>query len=286
MTKPVTVRWGPDGSGRSIALPLDDNAGERQALEDLVGSCVPATFGRNRQDVYDENYRRAGAMDTTRFMTDFCPYEHGIIDIITQLLSPPITGDLKTVEPVTAQMSKEEEYRRSRRIIGVVQRFSMRRMGMSESMIHAEDVPNCMAQLGVPIMANDPLSLRLQNMLIESAMPTSNATPSLFPDFLPESQVTEIARERMIAKIRAEHDRRDTVRNEQNTQKSLRQRGIRAALYKLNVYSGTFLEGSRDRAVAWTMVNRARHALHDAFHVHHGQRMPRGPRISLTPFCL
>jgi hypothetical protein len=33
------------------------------------------------------------------FTTDFCPYEAGIIDIVTQILLPPITGDLKPSPP-------------------------------------------------------------------------------------------------------------------------------------------------------------------------------------------
>ncbi|PIA93152.1 hypothetical protein CB0940_05228 [Cercospora beticola] len=94
-TKPVSIRWGADERGRTISLPItwpSDQAAYQQLIED----CVPATFGRNGQDVYDESYRRAGALGTEHFMTDFCPYKAGIIDSVAQLLLPPFTGDLRS----------------------------------------------------------------------------------------------------------------------------------------------------------------------------------------------
>lgn len=93
VTKPVTVRWGSDGQGRVLALPAVDG-NDQAALGGLVRACAPATFGRDGKDVLDETYRRAGALSTSEFMTDFCPYEMGIIDIVTQLLLPPVIGDL------------------------------------------------------------------------------------------------------------------------------------------------------------------------------------------------
>lgn len=47
--------------------------------------------------MYDETYRRATKLDTTEFCTDFNPYEHGIIDIIAQLLLPPVRTDFSGI---------------------------------------------------------------------------------------------------------------------------------------------------------------------------------------------
>ena len=40
----------------------------------------------------DDNYRKAGKLDTDQFLTSFCPYATGIIDVVTQLLLPNSTG--------------------------------------------------------------------------------------------------------------------------------------------------------------------------------------------------
>jgi len=93
-TKPVTIRFGEPGSGLVLRLPTE---GTDQALQSLLSSCEPATFGRGGQDVYDETYRRATKLDTTEFCTDFNPYEHGIVDIIAQLLLPPVRSDLSGI---------------------------------------------------------------------------------------------------------------------------------------------------------------------------------------------
>lgn len=68
--KPVTIRWGPDGHGRLVALPLTTPQ-DCETLKQLIKDCEPAIFGRGGQDVYDETYRRAGAM--ADFTTNFCP---------------------------------------------------------------------------------------------------------------------------------------------------------------------------------------------------------------------
>lgn len=63
MARGVAVRWGSNGAGSALTLPALD-AGEGEALQRLIGDCKPATFGRGGEDVYDESYRRAGALDT------------------------------------------------------------------------------------------------------------------------------------------------------------------------------------------------------------------------------
>lgn len=108
--------------GRVVTLAVQDVAVET-ALHHLINDCTPATFGRNGKDVYDESYRRAGALGAEHFMTDFCPHEAGIIDIITQLLLPLIVGDLKPEPPPPPPKSAPTDdmpYERRLEIYGVL----------------------------------------------------------------------------------------------------------------------------------------------------------------------
>lgn len=83
--KPISLRWGNDGHGHLLTLPQHADSA---CFNQLVQDCIPATFGRGGEDVHDAEYRRAGALSPREFMTDFCPYEAGIIDVVTQLLLP------------------------------------------------------------------------------------------------------------------------------------------------------------------------------------------------------
>jgi hypothetical protein len=56
LASPVTIRWDGDGRGRVLSLPTTDAASEA-TCQQLIDSCMPATFGRDGQDVYDESYR-------------------------------------------------------------------------------------------------------------------------------------------------------------------------------------------------------------------------------------
>ncbi|TFK66431.1 hypothetical protein BDN72DRAFT_823422, partial [Pluteus cervinus] len=53
-------------------------------LQDLTDACLPATFGRDKEDVYDESYRKARKLDLDDFATKFDPHAAGIIDIIRE----------------------------------------------------------------------------------------------------------------------------------------------------------------------------------------------------------
>ncbi|EMC97740.1 hypothetical protein BAUCODRAFT_122166 [Baudoinia panamericana UAMH 10762] len=90
MAKGVTIRWGQHGEGRVVTLPcrpsVSGSSEGTAALPQLIADCTPATFGHDGKDVYDPSYRLAGAMSAQDFTTDFCPYETGIIDMITQIL--------------------------------------------------------------------------------------------------------------------------------------------------------------------------------------------------------
>ncbi|KEQ72142.1 hypothetical protein M436DRAFT_10329, partial [Aureobasidium namibiae CBS 147.97] len=88
MTKPVTIRYGAPGQGQTLRLPTKTT--KDPGFLNLISTCEPATFGREGRDVYDEQYRKATKLDTSDFCTDFCPYETGIIDIVSQLLMPSI----------------------------------------------------------------------------------------------------------------------------------------------------------------------------------------------------
>ncbi|OTA35065.1 hypothetical protein BTJ68_05211 [Hortaea werneckii EXF-2000] len=83
-TKPIRIRWGANGAGKTLSLPLQDPSDEG-LLQDLIAACHPATSGRGGQDILDPTYRRAGALRPADFMTDFCPYESGILDILYKL---------------------------------------------------------------------------------------------------------------------------------------------------------------------------------------------------------
>jgi hypothetical protein len=104
MTKPVTIRYGAPGQGQTLRLPTDTT--KDPAFLNLINACEPATFGREGRDVYDEKYRKATKLDTADFCTDFCPYETGIIDVVSQLLMSSIKrkalGPVELTKPLPA----------------------------------------------------------------------------------------------------------------------------------------------------------------------------------------
>lgn len=72
-----------------LVLPLDSKStGEDgiKSLHQLVSDCEPASFGRGQQDVMDPEYRRAGKLDPSRFVSDFQPDE--IVRRVEQYLVP------------------------------------------------------------------------------------------------------------------------------------------------------------------------------------------------------
>ena len=91
-TKPVTIRYGPLGHGQTLSLPTETT--KDPAFLNLISTCEPASFGREGKDVFDEQYRKATKLDTTEFCSSFCPYETGIIDIVTQLFMPSVKREI------------------------------------------------------------------------------------------------------------------------------------------------------------------------------------------------
>ncbi len=89
--KAVYVWFGDKGNATNIVfsatgIPSKD-------LEQLVLPCQPASFGRGGEAVLDEGYRKAGNLDNEAFATNFCPYQAGIIDVVSQLLVPQTPHD-------------------------------------------------------------------------------------------------------------------------------------------------------------------------------------------------
>ncbi|KAK5714856.1 hypothetical protein LTR17_016966 [Elasticomyces elasticus] len=89
-TLPVTLRFGPDGSGNVLSLSADANS---DAFKKLLVACTPASFGRDGENVVDESYRKAGKLDVAAFCSDFCPYTTGTINnVVNQLLVPSLNA--------------------------------------------------------------------------------------------------------------------------------------------------------------------------------------------------
>lgn len=93
----ITIRWDNKEQvhSRTLKLPLGDDTVTQDAFNTLVADCQPATFGVGSQEVLDEEYRKAGKMNTEDFCTDFNPYEHGIVDTINQVLAQASVTDAR-----------------------------------------------------------------------------------------------------------------------------------------------------------------------------------------------
>jgi hypothetical protein len=82
----IQVCFGLSGSGFTVTFDRDGPS--PKDFEHLLKACQPASFGRGGEAVLDEQYRKAGKLDRSQFATTFCPYEAGIVDVVTQLLVP------------------------------------------------------------------------------------------------------------------------------------------------------------------------------------------------------
>lgn len=113
VTRPLSLRFSQAGAGTMITFPPTDP--EHADLSYLISHGSPATFGRGGDDVYDEQYRKAVAMNSSDFMTDFCPYKTGIVDVVTQLLLPgvipqrPLGNNARTGDDSHARQKLFEE---------------------------------------------------------------------------------------------------------------------------------------------------------------------------------
>lgn len=224
VTKPVTVRWGLDGQGRVLSLP-GRSTQDSAALQDLVQACQPATFGRGGENVLDETYRRAGAMSTDAFSTGFCPYETGIIDVVTQLLLPPVIDEAwhnPGDGPEAGGEVVDEQTRRIDEAIAMkVDTDFVLRQGYRA--IHTSQLPSLLADLGISAADEDELG-----DLVEKFDPLRTGS-------FASNVACELVKERMDAAA-AEQACGQTLQLEV-TERKRTFRGLRAELYKLNVYS-------------------------------------------------
>ncbi|KAF7300601.1 Fe2OG dioxygenase domain-containing protein [Mycena chlorophos] len=71
------------GEGEREARSLNFENATNQHLEELATACQPATFGRGKEDVLDENYRKAGKLDCTNFAASLDVGTLHIVDAIS-----------------------------------------------------------------------------------------------------------------------------------------------------------------------------------------------------------
>lgn len=62
---------GPEPNGQPEHTKMIQSPAKFDACKSLTESCHPATFGRNKEDVLDESYRKAGKMDRGEFSISF-----------------------------------------------------------------------------------------------------------------------------------------------------------------------------------------------------------------------
>ncbi|KAK3706750.1 hypothetical protein LTR37_012595 [Vermiconidia calcicola] len=223
LTKGVTLRWGKHENGQVLTLPVTD----KTALEELVNACTPATFGRGGEDVYDESYRRAVALSAGDFMTDFCPYESGIIDIVTQLLLPSITGEL---EPAPPRSEVAKRYGLSHSQEGEIHYCIMKFTRQNSDYIYSAGIQKCLAGLRI-------LPATTEGMLAIMGRLDMTGTGLTFKHDFIELAAQRISARNAAKKQMSGDDRKEA--SKANAQKrKMMSRGIRAELYKLNIYTG------------------------------------------------
>lgn len=99
---------GQQSECNKIVFPLSsrkEGSGEKDLLR-LFDCCHPATFGRGKEDVYDENYRKAVALDEKEFSTNFNPYSLGIVDVISKVLLPSVPRVDDNLRGIDARLYK------------------------------------------------------------------------------------------------------------------------------------------------------------------------------------
>ena len=112
---PITLRWdslsdepGSNRTGSKVLLPLKMQESQTDVedgrLRQLLEDCEPAYLGRGGEDVFDEKYRKARALNSPQFATSFDTYSAGIIDAITRILLPSISNPNNTSRGVEASL--------------------------------------------------------------------------------------------------------------------------------------------------------------------------------------
>lgn len=111
LSNPVTIFWEPkDGSqAKKLVLPIKDSSDD--SLRQLVADCEPAGFGRGQEDVMDPEYRKAGKLEPSQFVTSFHFMDFGLLEIIEKILAPPLDSEEKfTSRRIEAELYKLNVY--------------------------------------------------------------------------------------------------------------------------------------------------------------------------------
>ncbi|KAJ6084515.1 hypothetical protein N7486_011315 [Penicillium sp. IBT 16267x] len=104
LSNPVTIFWeSKDDTSQPKKLVLPPRDSNDPSPRQLVADCEPAGFGRGQEDVMDPEYRRAGKLEPSQFVTSFhfMDYDH------RKILAPPL--DLK--ENVAPRRIEAELYK-------------------------------------------------------------------------------------------------------------------------------------------------------------------------------
>jgi hypothetical protein len=104
---PIALRWDPVDKttlavDTKLIFPLEEST--KANVDQLVQDTIPASFGRDGDEVYDETYRKASKLDPFAFASTVNPYDLGIVDAITQVLLPSVPGS-KNLRGVRAEAS-------------------------------------------------------------------------------------------------------------------------------------------------------------------------------------
>ncbi|KLJ06429.1 hypothetical protein EMPG_09266 [Blastomyces silverae] len=92
------------------SLPVSEDTVLQSSFRQLVKECELATFGKGDKDILDEEYRKAGKMDTENFCTNFTPYEYGVVDTIVQALAYNHDKSKTNYRGIRAQLYKLNVY--------------------------------------------------------------------------------------------------------------------------------------------------------------------------------
>lgn len=102
ISPPVRLSWtAKDVSGEhKLVFPVNptDAADAEQVLK-LLSDCDIASFGKGDKDVVDPEYRKAGKLDPSRFLTSFHPANFNILDDVEQLLAPNFQSVVENMLP-------------------------------------------------------------------------------------------------------------------------------------------------------------------------------------------
>ena len=108
-----------------------------ESLELLDKACDPATFGRNKEDIYDESYRKARKLDVGSFMIGLDIVRLGLIKIIRENL---VLGE-EAAKPVRAELYNLNVYGGILYILWEIVFLTIRFQGKDPSSRHMSILP-------------------------------------------------------------------------------------------------------------------------------------------------